>query len=411
MSVLRHGPTLLFLLGACGPLTPPVTPSRDGGSHLGGGGGTGGGNPSGGGGGSTNGGGGGSASGGSNGGGGGGAMRGHPILVSTGSNHACTVLDDRSVYCWGSAVGAGSPDGGRGIRHLEGLSARDLSAAEDFTCAVVEGGGVRCWGNNFFGELGDNSMVASVTPVVAAIPEPLVSVSAFHYHACGRTGGGEVICWGQSGSGECGAMTTSVRIPAKMPGVDSVASISSGRGSTWGVLNDGGLLVWGFDLMATLGPTPRPFPLSDGASALDANLTHACALLREGQVECWGATKDGVLGFDAGRELRHQGRVSGLTNATGVCVGSSHSCARLTDGGVSCWGDNTYGQLGTGNYAPSGIPVAVDSLPASRALSCGSRFTCALTIQGIYCWGDNAAWQLGSPSPPGTNRPVRVPFP
>jgi len=95
--------------------------------------------------------------------------------------------------------------------------------------------------------------------------------------------------------------------------------------------------------------------------------------------------------------------VAGIpSKAIRVAVGGAHACVVLKDGSVRCWGDNGKGQLGVGlpvaTVAMTAVPMPVPGLAAAATRVCaGSAHTCALLQTGIVvCWGDNAAGQLGN---------------
>ena len=141
---------------------------------------------------------------------------------------------------------------------------------------------------------------------------------------------------------------------------------------------------------------------------------HACALMSDGTIQCWGqdtlpfsSKPSGALGrgalADAGpdAEAVTPARVVDVTTATQVSARESTSCARLADGSVQCWGKNDKGQLGL-----SASSVVVDNIahfaPAPVALGgtairadVGERYSCAVReTGGVECWGTNAEKEL-----------------
>ena len=142
------------------------------------------------------------------------------------------------------------------------------------------------------------------------------------------------------------------------------------------------------------------------ASALDAGITHTCAV-REGGVWCWGSNSvDQKLGSpitfteNPGSEspstngLSSSGvplQIAGLSNVTAVSAGEGHSCAVRADGAVHCWGHGEYGELGQGSRAGSAAPVAVSGLSTAVAVAAGGFSTCALLQDGsVSCWGNSS---------------------
>jgi Regulator of chromosome condensation (RCC1) repeat len=163
-----------------------------------------------------------------------------------------------------------------------------------------------------------------------------------------------------------------------------------------------------------------------GAIAVSTNGSVACAVLSSGAVECWGSNGWGQLGSGTAGTVDGNGdqvssvpsMVPGLTRATAVAVGDEHACALLLDGTIQCWGSNVYGQLGNGSAA-STTPVPVSGVTGAVAIATGLAHTCALMADGtVACWGENAYGELGfapSSSPqscasdPCANTPVKVP--
>ncbi|HEU4407123.1 MAG TPA: hypothetical protein VFS43_17775 [Polyangiaceae bacterium] len=170
--------------------------------------------------------------------------------------------------------GAGGDPGGTGGRGGAGGQAgaggvsvvNQIAAGTDHSCALVNGGDVRCWGRNDFGQLGDGTTTYRFTPVaMLASPggPPLAGVQALALggdHGCALLGGGDVRCWGRNDSGQLGDGTETDR-----PTPVAV-------------------------LQAPGGP-----PLT-GAQALALGDTHSCAWMSGGDVRCWGLNGSAQLG-------------------------------------------------------------------------------------------------------------------
>jgi alpha-tubulin suppressor-like RCC1 family protein len=337
--------------------------------------------------------------------------------IAAGYEHTCAILA-RAAKCWGDNVfgqlGDGSDVEARSrpvaVSGL-GSGVRAIAAGTFFSCAVADDDGARCWGDNEHSQLGDGTTIDErATPVaVSGLSTGVEAIAAGDEHACALLDGGGVKCWGSNGEGELGDGTTrNRRTPVAVSGLSAgVQAISAGDSHTCALLDSGGVQCWGDNEDGQLGdgtrksrPTPTPVSgLARGVRAIAAGDSHTCAL-RDSGVACWGLNEDGELG-DGTTTKRSTLPVS-VTGLPGglrsITAGSDsfHTCAVLTDGGVRCWGDNDRGQLGDGTTVNRSTPVALDALTGVEATASGSYHTCALlSTGGFTCFGRNEAGQLG----------------
>ena len=142
------------------------------------------------------------------------------------------------------------------------------------------------------------------------------------------------------------------------------------------------------------------------AVRIAAGNDHACALMSDRTLRCWGANYWGQAGqtlpADGGQgpSVLTATRIAGLANVRAVTLGAEHSCALLDGDVVRCWGSNKYAQLGQPADGGESFTATLTTVPTTGTLAdvvAGFFHTCALRTNGtIQCWGNNAQNQMGA---------------
>ena len=217
------------------------------------------------------------------------------LTISSSAFYSCALLKTELASCWGYfEFGQGG---------LYGMPAIAVAAGGTAACGLSADGTIRCWGENIYGELGNNG-VASGTPV-SNISNAVAIAAGSEAFNCTLIQGGAVQCWGDNQTGVLGTDAgTKSMTPVAIPGISTAVAISAGGRSVCALLNDNTAQCWGDNRYGQLGTgstaneaMPSPLMQTDGTVVL-GNLASvscseggACALTLAGQVYCWG---DGV---------------------------------------------------------------------------------------------------------------------
>lgn len=233
--------------------------------------------------------------------------------ITGGDNHTCALVVGGKVMCWGynyhGQLGAGAgPDSSTPVQVSNLTSAVSVDLGPSHSCALTAAGAVMCWGFNMYGNLGNGTQDAQNVPTqVSGLTAGVKAVSAGDNHTCAITDAGGVKCWGWNMFGQLGDGTTQNRnTPVDVSGLtEGVTSIvAGGAPHTCAITNGGGVKCWGNNNAYSVGDGTRAaryvptdvLGLAAGVTSLaTGGGLHTCALLSTG-IKCWGSNGSGQLG-------------------------------------------------------------------------------------------------------------------
>ena len=335
------------------------------------------------------------------------------VSIAPGSRHTCALIEGGQVRCWGEnwdgQLGNGSTEPSGSPISVVGISgAIELSAGGAHNCVLLADGTIKCWGYNFAGEVGSPLAQAGiVVPISVPGISGATAVSAGGLHSCAIVAGGHVKCWGFNSYGELGDGTrTNSWNPVEVVGITDATAISTGGIYSCAIVTGGAVKCWGDNSSGSLGDggqlgssaTPVAVVGVASANGLSAGDGHACVLV-SGAVKCWGYNGSGQIGDGTTTTRPTPVDIASVSDATSVLAGSAHTCALLAGGQAVCWGGNQLGQLGNGTTTASASAVPVEGIDSGTMIATRYSTSCALLAGGrARCWGNGSSAQLGNGS-------------
>ena len=323
-----------------------------------------------------------------------------------GAGSTCAILDDDTLKCWGANAAFTGPGSnldrgiypeqmGDGLPPIDlgtGRTVKHVSAGLDHWCAILDDDSVKCWGSDYesatgTGDFVDRTVMGDARPRVRlGTGRTARRVSAGFAFSCAILDDGSVKCWGSNTSGQLGIGSGVHSLGWKSDQMgDALAKVSLGAGRT--------------------------------AREIATGVAHACVILDDDTVKCWGGNEQGQLGLG---DVRSRGQASvdmgdalpvvdlgtgRRAIALAMSASASHTCVVLDDHTLKCFGWNAEGQLGLEDTnarggSPDTAGDALDTVPLGAGFlvdvaGVGNGHTCALGLALLKCWGRNDFGQLG----------------
>jgi len=383
------------------------------------------------------------------------------------SNHCLALCSDGTVAGWGYNGYGQLGDNSSTYSYLpiavntsyesalHGKTVTGIAAGVRHSLAVCADGTVAAWGDNWAGELGDNSTTSRYIPTMVYLPwdsalhdKTVLTITSGFSHCLALCSDGTVAAWGGNTGGQVGDGTTAYRnVPVAVnnaPGSAlhgrTVVAVAAGSSHSLALCSDGTVAAWGNNSDGQLGDnsitTQHNVPLAVSSSsgsalfgkrvvAIAAGAYHSMVLCSDGTVVTWGSDGNGQLGNGTGGNWYSPQPVA-VVQTTGtmlygktvvsIAAGNNHSLALCSDGTLVSWGSNSSGQLGDNTTTDRHAPVTVTSATGSAlhgktvvAIAAGEAHSLALCSDGtVTTWGYNYYGQLGDKTWANRNLPVCI---
>jgi alpha-tubulin suppressor-like RCC1 family protein len=300
--------------------------------------------------------------------------------LGMGQDFTCALLSNNTVKCWGdnqygnlgrgnkSIYGDGTNEMGNSLPPVDlgtGRTARSIAVGHFHACAILDNNSVKCWGANDFGQLGQGR--GNATTLIAVGDEPYEmgnnlpsvnlgsgltarSISASTSHTCAVLSDYNLKCWGDNYAGQLGLGSTAA----------FVGTLASEMGDGLPKVNLGTLLWW----------------WQEPVTSVQVGMFTTCAVLITGRIKCWGQNVYGQIGIGSsdtavGDVASEMGDgldfvETGLSKPVkSMSSDYGTTCVITTDNNVKCWGINVNGSLGLGDNTSRGSLLSHmgDNLP------------------------------------------------
>ncbi len=320
---------------------------------------------------------------------------------------------------------------------LAGKAILSVSVGSGHCLALCADGSLVSWGENYYGQLGDNSVINRSLPVAVdqsgvLAGKRVTAVSAGSSFSLALCDDGTLAAWGvndyrQLGDGSNNSQKVPVLVRMDSGGFvgKKVSAVVAGGRHSLARCTDGTLVAWGYGDFGQLGNGTNPYTsppvivtkgtLLSGKTivGLAAGNLHSMVLCSDGTLAAWGNNGWGALGNNSSTNssipvaVLKTGVLNGKT-ITGIAAGGNNSLAWCSDNTLAAWGENSNGRLGNGSTTLSKVPVAVTrtGVLSGKTIVGASPWAAVCSDGTLATWGDNTNGQLGNNSTTQSTTPV-----
>ncbi len=167
---------------------------------------------------------------------------GRVTLLGCYSDGCCAATDEPKLYCWGDTSENFGVDSAEpfDVPLPSGKQVLQIGAGQVHVCALLEGGQVHCWGQDWNGQLG--GLGANMADGVAVVEQGAIGVASGQFHMCAALADGTVQCAGLAGVHGAGQNSSTL---SEVPGISSAVAVTAGRYASCALLADASVKCWG----------------------------------------------------------------------------------------------------------------------------------------------------------------------
>lgn len=348
--------------------------------------------------------------------------------ISSGTINTMALRNDGIMFVWGDntygQLANGLYTGGTTSSPIQvgsSLSWASVSIANAHTAAIRSDGALFTWGDNTYGELGNNTIIAVTSPIqIGTSSWSMVSAGGLHTIAIQTNG--LLFGWGNNGSGQLGiGNTINQSSPVQIGSAASWKTISANSNSTFAIKATGELFACGYNGNGVLGTGDTVsysslvqigasswsmISIGGGDTTYSPIRNMTCGITTTGSLFAWGSNGGGQLG-DGSITSRSSPVQIGLNSWNSVSSSTYHYAAIRIDGALFTCGYNQYGQLGDGTIVSKSSLIQIGT-SSWNFISAGKNSTAAITTNNtLYTWGINSG-NLGDGTTVNKSSPVQI---
>ena len=292
-----------------------------------------------------------------------------------------------------------------------GSNWRQISALGFSMEGIKTDGTLWSWGDNTYGQLGDNTITKRSSPVqTISGGNNWKQVAGGTSHVIAIKTDGTLWTWGRNNHGQLGSNNiTNYSSPVQtVAGGTTWKLVAGGVYSTAAIKTDGTLWLWGQNTYGMLGDNTnvkKSSPVQTIAGGNNWKLVAVGqyttgAIKTDGTLWVWGWNMFGQLGLGTSGDNRASPvqTIAGGTNWKTYAAGTYSSFAIKTDGTLWSWGYNYLGMLGDNTTNNKSSPAQTIAAGTNwKTISVSSYTPMAIKTDGtVWLWGNNGAGQLGN---------------